>query len=490
MAKGAGILKACSGTKVVTLDCPSRGCSAKQLCSSKWWEGPSWLHILPQEWPISDVEVDVNEVEVNKERRAIVTSMMNVQATDIKSDYFSTYSRNNRVVAWMLSFIHSVSNAIKLKGSLGYEEFKRAEVLVFKSMQSNAFQDERLLAKMQAFRDEDGLLRIRTKLADSYEKENFKFPILLPANDVVVKLIREEHVKAMHAGSSILRSRLREKFWIIRAKRLVKQVLSECVTCKRYKAKHVEVPFAPLPRDSVTQTKVFEVTGVDYAGTDNALRTLDWDKIVVYSTAQKITWKFIPPTATWWGGWWERIVRMPKELLRRVLGKSIVNYEHLLTIVCDCESIINAWPLTYIHEDPNELLPLSPAMFIHGNSNCETPDLDQADRSSLVKRTKYLQKLREDLRQRFRNEYLALLVHRGTRRNDSLEVGDIVLIGHDNVPRIDWPLGVILEVYPDKDGVSRVARIITFHGERIRPFQRLYPLEVSAKTEIGALKAS
>ncbi|GFU88612.1 integrase catalytic domain-containing protein [Trichonephila clavipes] len=343
---------------------------------------------------------------------------------------------------------------------------------------------------MQAFRDEDGLLRIRTKLADSYEKEDFKFPILLPANDVVVKLIREEHVKAIHAGSSILRIWLREKFWIIRAKILVKQVLSECVICKRYKAKHVEVPFAPLPRDRVTQTKVFEVTGVAYTAlrrfiarrgrisllysdngtnfveTNNSLGTLDWDKIVVYSTAQKITWKFILPTAAWWGGWWKRIVRMLKELLRRVFGKSIVNYEELLTIVCNCESIINARPLTYIHEDPNELLPLSPAMFIHGNSNIETPDLDEVDRSSFVKRTKYLQKLREDLRQRFRNEYLALLVHRGTTRNDALEF------------------------YPGQDGVPRLARIRTSHGERICPLQRLYPLEVSAKTEIGVLKAS
>ncbi|GFR25793.1 uncharacterized protein TNCT_340531 [Trichonephila clavata] len=48
----------------------------------------------------------------------------------------------------------------------------------------------------------------------------------------------------------------------------------------------------------------------------------------------------------------------------------------------------------------------------------------------------------------------------------------------------------LLEVYPGKDGVPRVARIRTSHGERIRLFQRLYPLEVSAKTEIGVLKAS
>ncbi|GFX86584.1 integrase catalytic domain-containing protein [Trichonephila clavipes] len=233
-------------------DCPSRGCSAKQLCSSKWWEGPNWLHLSPQEGPISNVEVDVNEVEVNKERRAIVTSMMNVQTIDINP-------RNNRMI--------------------------------------------------------------------------------------VIGSINPCSIDKIFAMTNALRR------FIARGGRI-------------------------------------SVLYSDNVGTNNALRTLDWDKIVVYSTAQKITWKFIPPTEAWWDGWWERIVRMLKELLRRVLGKSIVNYEEL-TIVCDCELIINARPLTYIHEDPNELLPLSPAMFIHGNSNCETPDLDQVDRSSLVECTKY-----------------------------------------------------------------------------------------------------
>ncbi|GFS67043.1 integrase_H2C2 domain-containing protein, partial [Nephila pilipes] len=108
-------------------------------------------------------------------------------------------SRNVRVVAWILRFIHNISNVNKLRGNLVYEEFKKAENLVFKSMQLRSFQDEKFLAKMQAFKDEEGLFRIRTKLVDSDEKEDFKFPVLLPANDVVVKLIREEHKKAMHA---------------------------------------------------------------------------------------------------------------------------------------------------------------------------------------------------------------------------------------------------------------------------------------------------
>ncbi|KAF8784947.1 hypothetical protein HNY73_010554 [Argiope bruennichi] len=71
-----------------------------------------------------------------------------------------------------------------------------------------------------------------------------------------------------------------------------------------------------------------------------------------------------------------------------------------------------------------------------------------------------------------------------------LPANDVVLIGHDNIRRIDWSLGVNLGVYPGNDGAPRVARIRTSHGERIHLFQRLYPLEVSAKTEIGVLKTS
>ncbi|GFT60449.1 DUF5641 domain-containing protein [Trichonephila clavipes] len=65
-----------------------------------------------------------------------------------------------------------------------------------------------------------------------------------------------------------------------------------------------------------------------------------------------------------------------------------------------------------------------------------------------------------------------ILLHRGTRRNDALEVGNVVLIGHDNVRRIDWPLGVVFEFYLGKDGVPRVARIRTSHGKDSPPVEK------------------
>ncbi|GFW64449.1 integrase catalytic domain-containing protein [Trichonephila clavipes] len=87
--------------------------------------------------------------------------------------------------------------------------------------------------------------------------------------------------------------------------------------------------------------------GTNFRSAFNDLAKLDWHKISRETSTQKIVWKFIPPTAAWWGGWWERLVRIIKELLRRSLGKSILSYEELSTVICECEFLINSRPLTY-----------------------------------------------------------------------------------------------------------------------------------------------
>ncbi|CAG7712906.1 unnamed protein product [Allacma fusca] len=64
---------------------------------------------------------------------------------------------------------------------------------------------------------------------------------------------------------------------------------------------------------------------------------------------------------------------------------------------------------------------------------------------------------------------------------EDIKPGDIVLVGSDNTKRVNWPMARILEVFPGKDGMIRVAKVKTSNGELVRPIQRLYPFEVCEK---------
>ncbi|GLV35125.1 hypothetical protein CBL_01727 [Carabus blaptoides fortunei] len=86
----------------------------------------------------------------------------------------------------------------------------------------------------------------------------------------------------------------------------------------------------------------------------------------------------------------------------------------------------------------------------------------------------------QELKKRFRKEYLAQLVQRGKdKKIHTFQIGDVVLVEMDNKKRILWPMGKISELITGKDGVARVAKLQTKSGMLIRPLQRLFPLEVS-----------
>lgn len=174
------------------------------------------------------------------------------------------------------------------------------------------------------------------------------------------------------------------------------------------------------------------------------------------SAITKINWTFLPPGAPWWGGFYERLIGVLKQMLRRVLGKASLTFSELQTVICDCEATINSRPLSYVGNNFENLKILTPAMFIQPLTDNNVQDLDQIDRKSLNLRAKYCQKLRDDFRQRFRNEYMSNLIQGGKRpKVIPLAIGD--------------------------DGHSRVAKIKTARGFLVRPLQRLFPLEIPGK---------
>ncbi|UYV67872.1 hypothetical protein LAZ67_5002317 [Cordylochernes scorpioides] len=89
-----------------------------------------------------------------------------------------------------------------------------------------------------------------------------------------------------------------------------------------------------------------------------------------------------------------------------------------------------------------------------------------------------------ELKQRFLKEYLGALIQKSENIDRrQLKVGDVVLIGQENLKRMFWPKGRIVNLIPGKDGIVRVAHVKTSTGTLIRALQRLHPLEISSNVK-------
>ena len=382
-------------------DLPSRGCDAKKLLESRWWEGPEWLKLPPEEWPSKEEEI--NEEIVNIELRK--TSSRLKEETPPKAttegiamigeknvpwylERFSSYAKILRMIAWVLRF---TNNSRRIHASVGGElsakEISTAELLLCKLAQKESFMgvNDPRLRGLNVF-EEKGIMRIKTAISNRQDTFCFRYPIVLDSKHLSTRrVILYTHLKLNHAGTEIVMNNLREKFWILRYRRTVRSIVHKCTACRRHAARNMEAPFTPLPENRVREAAAFEVVGIDYAGplflkegckayiclftcavyravhfelvtslsteefieafrrfiarrgrpsvvySDNGrnfvglanlLRKINWQKIQRYCSLSQIEWNFNPPSAAWWGGWWERLIRILKDLLRRTLRRT------------------------------------------------------------------------------------------------------------------------------------------------------------------------
>ena len=67
----------------------------------------------------------------------------------------------------------------------------------------------------------------------------------------------------------------------------------------------------------------------------------------------------------------------------------------------------------------------------------------------------------------------------GSPVKSGISVGSLVLIHDENSYRLQWPLGVVLRLFPGRDGLVRSAEVKTAKSILVRPIQRLYQLEAN-----------
>jgi len=195
-------------------------------------------------------------------------------------------------------------------------------------------------------------------------------------------------------------------------------------------------------------------------------------------------WKFIAPRAAWWGGWWERLVRTVKGSLRKTLGKDCLTKIELETCLTEVEACINSRPLTFVSDELESFAPLTPAHFLSGRAAGTrldvVDDAQEVTASMLQERDLERQSMLARFWVVWQNDYLRSLPHsvRKFKSRGRLQVGSVVLIQEDGLPRLRWEMGVVCKLHPGSDGLVRAADVRTARGIRTRAVQRLHDLEM------------
>ena len=333
----------------------------------------------------------------------------------------------------------------------------------------------------------------------------------------------ESHLGTGHRGVALTMTDVRERYWVPRLRQLVKKLRFHCVGCKRFQAKAFnKPPPGILPKERTEAVRPFQVVGVDYAGpirykagkgkegnhmfcylhavlpehtvnqfmmclkgfiarrgrpskmySDSAKTCgsveeklkviIRNEKLNDYLARQDIQWTFNLSKAPWWGGQFERIIRLVKQAMQKIMGKAKLKLEDLKEVMLDTEATLNNRLLCYVEDDIQQP-ELTPNVMMLGSDNALLQeDIGAIADKGLKKGGGYLERCKETLWKRWSNEYVKALREGHNMRHQGkdaqISIGDVVLIKSDEKNRGLWSIRIVESLIIGKDGIVRGARL-------------------------------
>ncbi|XP_058817817.1 uncharacterized protein LOC131681123 [Topomyia yanbarensis] len=200
------------------------------------------------------------------------------------------------------------------------------------------------------------------------------------------------------------------------------------------------------------------------------------NQIADYFADEGIEWSFIPARSPHHGGLWEAGVKVAKSLLNKLGGDSRFTFEELSTVLSQVAACMNFRPSTPLSNDPNEPQPLTPAHFLIGRTLNAVPEINQLERQiGSLNRWQYLQRVTQEFRVRWQNEYVLMLQRmvKWQHTTPNVTVGEFVLLIADNEKAKQWPIGRVVDNFPGPDGRIRVVAVKTTNGISRRDVRRI-----------------
>ena len=285
----------------------------------------------------------------------------------------------------------------------------------------------------------------------------------------------------------------------------VKKVYMVLFTCASTRAVHLDLAenasayaFAKVYRRFVSRRSspqlMLSDNATNFVGFVPQLKEfLESESLTSQLHNNRTTWKFIPTRAPWFGGMWERLIGVCKNVVKKALGKRLVTYDELLTVITEVEGRVNDRPLTYCTSNADDAIAVSPSQLLHGHKidslsfNVEGPELDlnyNFDSPSVInKRHRRILDVLKQTWDLWRKEYILALRERDRKKVPLNSKGDIIprlgdiCLLTDECNNSDFKLARIIRLIPGTDGEVRTAEVKTKGGSSIRPLAKLCHLE-------------
>ena len=225
-----------------------------------WVNGPTFLKLKSDEWPETMKAQTIEEVLVvsNAPEKDTVSSLL-VHVVQ----FYSKLHKLLVVIARLLRFMRCPK--LKDRSPIQVEDLKEARKAIVRFEQRLLMLSH--LKKLKPFCDKDGIVRVHSRIARSDHSYSLKFPIILPKNSHVTKLIVQDvHEANSHASPLHVLNLLRQEFWIVGGRNTVKGALRSCRRCIEENARPLQQEMSVLPDERIQVSYPFQFVGVDYFG--------------------------------------------------------------------------------------------------------------------------------------------------------------------------------------------------------------------------------
>ena len=127
-----------------------------------------------------------------------------------------------------------------------------------------------------------------------------------------------------------------------------------------------------------------------------------------FLASEKIKWKFNLSRAPWWGGQFERMIGLIKQMLYKAMKNAYLTMVKMQEVMLDIEINMNNQPLTCLDDDKEQPI-LTPNVLFHGQT-INVPDIQlEEDNPDIRKLQQYINRCKQAAWWRWSNDYLKAL---------------------------------------------------------------------------------